>query len=491
MATLQGQPIKDTYQSLLKTDGNTSINNSLQTITDGQGNASALSLNTVSIHVSGGIQNNTTNINAPGWYANDGAIVSGSRYYYKADVKTIYLKPQAGFYEQAITTSVADKFIPGNEIAFIHTDSGSLSGVIESSTSETIGGNIITIITLTTDPSNGRDDTYFGFIHFPAVIYDLNTSIMTGYSGSVNGLGRTDGWNNQALGIYAIAEGDNTTADGYGAHAEGWNTVAGDSFTHAEGENTTAKAFAAHAEGYDTKALGPNSHAEGFRTTTTEDAAFAHAEGQLTTAIGVYSHAEGYGTRAINNQSHAEGYQAWSYGQYSHAEGDRTYTEAQSSHAEGYGTTTLGNSSHAEGYATTTIAFSSHTEGDSTVTIGAYSHAEGKSTTAKGDRSHAEGLYTIARSTWNGSTGIIQHAEGRFNIEDTTSLLIVGNGTGTGSRANAFSVATFGTSNTGSALVVPYLSASLDFADDTAAAANGVPLGGLYRSGSFVLVRLV
>ena len=52
MASLQGQEIKDTYQSLLKTNGNTAINGTLQTITDGQGNATALSLATGSLHIS-------------------------------------------------------------------------------------------------------------------------------------------------------------------------------------------------------------------------------------------------------------------------------------------------------------------------------------------------------------------------------------------------------------------------------------------------------
>jgi len=39
-------------------------------------------------------------------------------------------------------------------------------------------------------------------------------------------------------------------------------------------------------------------------------------------------------------------------------------------------------------------------------------------------------------------------------------------------------------------VVLSQVSASLDFADDTAAAAGGVPLGGLYRSGNFILIRL-
>jgi hypothetical protein len=40
-------------------------------------------------------------------------------------------------------------------------------------------------------------------------------------------------------------------------------------------------------------------------------------------------------------------------------------------------------------------------------------------------------------------------------------------------------------------LTAQTLSQSLNYANDAAAASGGVPLGGLYRSGSFILIRLV
>jgi hypothetical protein len=39
--------------------------------------------------------------------------------------------------------------------------------------------------------------------------------------------------------------------------------------------------------------------------------------------------------------------------------------------------------------------------------------------------------------------------------------------------------------------VLTQVSQSLNFADDTAAAAGGVPLGGLYRNGNFIAIRIV
>jgi hypothetical protein len=39
-------------------------------------------------------------------------------------------------------------------------------------------------------------------------------------------------------------------------------------------------------------------------------------------------------------------------------------------------------------------------------------------------------------------------------------------------------------------VVLTQVSASLNFVDDASAAAGGVPLGGLYRNGNFILVRI-
>lgn len=45
-------------------------------------------------------------------------------------------------------------------------------------------------------------------------------------------------------------------------------------------------------------------------------------------------------------------------------------------------------------------------------------------------------------------------------------------------------------SGSSSPLILPIVSSSLNFADDTAAAAGGVPLGGIYRNGNVLSIRL-
>jgi hypothetical protein len=79
---------------------------------------------------------------------------------------------------------------------------------------------------------------------------------------------------------------------------------------------------------------------------------------------------------------------------------------------------------------------------------------------------------------------------------------IIGNGTDASTKSNLLvaqgstvqvtgSFQVTGSANINGFVVLPQVSASLDFIDDTAAASGGVPLGGLYRSGSFIQIRLV
>lgn len=103
--------------------------------------------------------------------------------------------------------------------------------------------------------------------------------------------------------------------------------------------------------------------------------------------------------------------------------------------------------SHAEGGGTNASGDFSHAEGGGTIASGDYSHAEGRVTTASGYASHAEGGYTTASGYYSHAGGYgtiasakVQTAIGQYNAEDTNALFIVGNGTTSSSRSNAFTV---------------------------------------------------
>ena len=99
-------------------------------------------------------------------------------------------------------------------------------------------------------------------------------------------------YTSNTAGIYAHAEGLETTASGDVSHAEGENTTALGYDSHAEGANTTSSGKASHTEGENTTASGRMSHAEGVDTTASGKA--SHAEGSWNFAVGEYQHVQGY-----------------------------------------------------------------------------------------------------------------------------------------------------------------------------------------------------
>ena len=125
-------------------------------------------------------------------------------------------------------------------------------------------------------------------------------------------------------------------------------------------------------------------------------------------------------TYSMGTDAFAEGYQTKASGSNSHAEGSNTNARASCSHTEGFFTTAAGSYSHAEGQSSIAYGESSHVEGDHTTTYGKYSHAEGYQTIAD-----------------DGS-----HVQGKFNIRDTTGTYahIVGNGTDSNNRSNAYTL---------------------------------------------------
>jgi len=162
----------------------------------------------------------------------------------------------------------------------------------------------------------GQPPTYYGDIGQKAVDLSISTS-----PSSTRG----------ATGMYAFAEGYNTTASGDYSHAEGILSIASGQGAHAESGNT-ASGYHSHAEGEFTTASGSNSHTEG--KSTAASGAQSHAEGLNTNASGANSHAEGNGTTAWES-AHAEGISTTAIGRYSHAEGQYTYARNTASHAAG------------------------------------------------------------------------------------------------------------------------------------------------------------
>ena len=254
---------------------------------------------------------------------------------------------------------------------------------------------------ITGSSGGGGGDTYWTSTVNNA-IYTTGSAAATGLTVSVHGLRVTGSYMQGNYHTVAIPDGRSCFVAGQN------NTVnAGSVVVHGYG-NSIIGADYSHAEGYGNNIswLAGGSHAEGIGNTIHGDA--AHAEGQGTTV----------GYSGVNT-----------FGDYSHTEGNGTQTYGVHSHAEGYQTTAGATTDYYLGWA-------SHAEGANTITLGRASHAEGRGSIAYGACTHAGGLYTIASGSVSPNAAFInvdftQTAYGKYNKrENTTSLFVVGDGTG-------------------------------------------------------------
>lgn len=224
-------------------------------------------------------------------------------------------------------------------------------------------------------------------------------------------MGRVEG---TTVGANSVAIGHYVTASGRYSHAEGISTKALGESSHAEGAFTEAIGGGSHCEGASTVATGKDSHTEGLRTVASGD--YSHIEGESSNCNeDVFN-----GANTMIN--------AWGTDKFARAAG-------QASHVEGRNCLAIASCTHAEGHVNIARGSASHAEGEETQSIGVYSHSEGKRTKAIGQSSHAEGKDTVAR-------GDYQHVQGKFNVEDTENKYahIVGNGTSTSDRSNAYTL---------------------------------------------------
>lgn len=111
--------------------------------------------------------------------------------------------------------------------------------------------------------------------------------------------------------------------------------------------------------------------------------------------------------------------------------------------------------------------------------------------------------YTVTGSILNFSTPPPLNIDGeiRYLMGSTTGLISSGSsGSGTNlTTGSTYPITSSWSINSSTSsylnplnqiIVLPFVSSSLEFTDDAAAAAGGIPLGGVYRNGNFLLIRI-
>lgn len=180
--------------------------------------------------------------------------------------------------------------------------------------------------------------------------------------------------------------------------------------------NTTRTGSYPSAIGYETKAYS-----------------YTLASGYRSEANGTYSHAFGFYSKANNYCSFATGNSCISSGYYAVAMCYGSQSPGMSSFAAGQSCVANGWAAVALGYSTDATANHAHAFGINTNASGQYSTTLNDMTTASASQSTAMGYRTIAASQNS-------VAMGKWNKGLSGVLLEIGNGTGSSTRANAFTV---------------------------------------------------
>jgi hypothetical protein len=279
-------------------------------------------------------------------------------------------------------------------------------------------------------------------------------SFASGYTPKAKGMySQAMGFMPQALGNYstaigknAVAEknnsfafGDGANAKGMGSYAFGTNAEAQSDLSFALGSvgvdssnnstgRTIAKGYAAFAIGFGSYSFGQGAITYGVEDTAT---------GDYSSAIGYRSVAIGWGSSALGSGTHAKGIGSVATGWGSQTKPDNWFawgamannmvTTASNFAATSFGDRTIasGHTSFATGYRSTASGHLATTFGDGTTAVGDGSVAMGHGTTAQAYGSLVIGRY----NTVFGNSGTWNYWDPGF---------IIGNGTSSSARSNAF-----------------------------------------------------
>ena len=232
----------------------------------------------------------------------------------------------------------------------------------------------------------------------------------------------------------------------------------------------------------------------------------AHAEGYQTIAIGASSHAEGYNTFAIGNYSHTEGYLTTADGDYQLVVGKYNIpSTVEGAFIIGNGNLNGSNLLHAAG---NTVEITGSLEviggitGSLLGTASTASYVEGANVVGMVDESdyanYASAIFVSSTFLPSDdfplifSSNIINDYASLYNDVSNLSFNPATNKlTVSGSQVITGSLQVTGSLISRNTTILTQVSESLNFVDDTAAAAGGVPLGGLYRNNNFVMIRIV
>ncbi len=177
---------------------------------------------------------------------------------------------------------------------------------------------------------------------------------------------------------------------------------------------------------------------------------YTEASGQYSTGMGLYAKALGDYSTAMGSGTTASGDWSTAMGSGTTASGDFSTVMGYGSEASGNYSTAMGYGSEASGYSSTAMGSVTTASGDFSTVMGYGSEASGNYSTAMGYGSEASGPYSTAMGYGTEAPSYAELAIGRYNTtyeptgieswEENDRLFVVGNGTSSTNRDDAFTI---------------------------------------------------
>jgi hypothetical protein len=298
------------------------------------------------------------------------------------------------------------------------------------------------------------------------------------------------GFNTTASGDASFAVGGGTTASGENAFAACGTTVASGISSAAFGafsEATATNAFAINGDttasgessfslGVSTNARGLASIASGLSCNTAVNALGAFAGGTVANANGNFSIAYGDVANASGRVSQALGYIVNAIGQYSFAQGFNNTVSGTASAVFGQQ-----NTSHGSAAWSLSTGFLNQTRHSASLTIGSHN---GMTASSSSREQFMLGRYLNVPRNNSGtpSAGCLVVGEHNAYLNRPNVKFAVGTGVGVGVEQDSFTVLKDGN-------VLMEQIVNKNYSSDSAAAAGGVPVGGIYHNSGDLKIR--
>jgi hypothetical protein len=542
MSSLINQKIKDTYEGLIKTSDEQPIDGTLKNLQDGNGGVLPIQVSTGGVNFTGTV----TGITAGGMVAGTGtdsirsaddlttnpanaagdrsiAIGEGAAATAEGAVALgedtladgedcVAIGRGANSNSESIAIGDGSTNASGRSVSIGRSASANGNGVAIGNFAQGSGGTAISIacssiggmsnaannaLMIVPGPYGGSTDSNAA----GAIVLGEGTGILRATSNAVGGIAIgsntvTDGLNSVALGAGVTANVENTVSvKALETQTDSTPTAGGIIMSDAGGTDRRINIDASGTLQIDSTPIGGGGLAAGLisgsgtdsmQSASTLTTVAANASEADTIALGDGSIASSANNIAIGNTANAGGDNAFArsniaIGFNTDATNEKDVAVGNEAQATGSRTVAIGDSANASGSRSVVVGASSTASAFSSCVFGAFSEATAEGATVVGGYgSSATAVDAIAVGKEADATAIGAIAIGKLAQATADGAVAIGSG---------INAVTADTVTMDKLQILDY--ANINYADDTAAAAGGIPLGGVYHNAGDLKIRIV